>query len=690
MGPVVLVSIDTLRADHLPAYGSRRVRTPAIDALAADGQVFEQAYAHSPQTLPSHASILSGRLPFEHGVRDNMGFALKPDERLLSSMLGARGYETAAFVSAYVLRAATGLGAGFDEYDDTLPTSSTEIALGDVQRDGADTVAAVDRWLDSKAASPFFLFVHLYEPHTPYTPPARFSEYPPYDGEIAYADELVGRLIASLTRRGLYDTALVILLSDHGEGLGDHGEAEHGLFLYRETIRVPLIVKLPGARGAGGRVREPVQHIDLVPTILDLAGAPRPTGLGGRSLVPALAGQPLPEQGLYAESLYGRYHFGWSELYALTDGRYRYIQAPRDELYDVEADPGERANLAPVRESTRVGMRRALDTLLASATIEAPGAMTPEDRARLEALGYVGARASVPGDADADALPDPKDHVQVLAAYDQARDLVRQGRFGEAIDQLRAIADGRPAMVDIWIEIGGLLVREGRLEEAVEAYKRVVEAAPRDRTALIGVADGLYRLGRLDEARAQAEAAVALVSESEGRWRAAAHEILARIAIAQHDLARARSEAERGSQADPTLPLVAMVEGLIRHGAGQFAEAAPYFDTAVRESVDRVFAVPDLHYYLGDTLARLDRFDEAEVAFKDELRRFPYNQRAWAGLAMLYRATGRDREAEEAIATMVRRSPTEEAYGLAARLWTMFGETERAAAAQAEALRRRR
>ena len=473
-GPVVLVSIDTLRADHLPVYGYQRVRTPAIDALAADGLVFEQAYAHSPQTLPSHASILTGRLPFEHGVRDNMGFSLKGDEPRLPSMLGALGYGTAGFVSAYVMRAATGLGAGFDVYDDTLPTASTEVALGDVQRDGADTVAAVDRWLDSRTSSRFFLFVHLYEPHTPYTPPARFAEFLPYDGEIAYADELVGRLRASLERRGLYDTSLVVLLSDHGEGLGDHGEREHGLFLYRETIRVPLIVKLPGARDAGHRVTEPVQHIDLVPTILELAGAPRPAGLRGRSLVPALAGRPLPEQGLYAESLYGRYHFGWSELYALTDGRYRYIRAPRDELYDVETDPGERTNLAPARAPIRAGMRQALDTLLTGATIEAPGAMAPEDRARLEALGYVAARAAIAVGQDADALPDPKDHVQVLADYDEATNLVRQGRFGEAIDRLQAIATGHPAMIDVWTEIAGLLIREDRLEEAVAAYKRVV------------------------------------------------------------------------------------------------------------------------------------------------------------------------------------------------------------------------
>jgi arylsulfatase A-like enzyme len=223
-GPVVLISIDTLRADHLPVYGYRAVRTPTIDALAADGIVFENAYAHYPQTLPSHVSILSGRLPFEHGVRDNVGFAVKPGETLLPAMLHDAGFTSGGFVSAYVLRDETGIGTGFDHFDARLPPSSPEIAIGEVQRDGAATLAAAKEWLDVLQASRFFLFFHIYEPHSPYKPPSRFSQYAPYDGEIAYADEIVGGLIGSLKRRGLYDDALIVLLSDHGEGLGDHGE----------------------------------------------------------------------------------------------------------------------------------------------------------------------------------------------------------------------------------------------------------------------------------------------------------------------------------------------------------------------------------------------------------------------------------------------------------------------------------
>ena len=261
-GPIVFISIDTLRADRLPAYGYAKVRTPHIDRLAADGVVFENAYAHSPQTLPSHTSILSGQLPFEHGVRDNVGFNVKQGQRFLQHALKDAGYATGAFVSAYVLREQTGFNQGFDTFDDDLPAASPEQPLGQVQRGGDQTMAAAIRWMDARPAGDtrdrFFLFAHIYEPHTPYTPPARFAKSDPYDGEVEYADEIVGTLLDHLRARDLYDDALIVLLSDHGEGLGDHGEEEHGIFLYRETIRVPLIVKMPGGANRGKRVATPV------------------------------------------------------------------------------------------------------------------------------------------------------------------------------------------------------------------------------------------------------------------------------------------------------------------------------------------------------------------------------------------------------------------------------------------------
>ncbi|MEW5982656.1 MAG: sulfatase-like hydrolase/transferase [Acidobacteriota bacterium] len=684
-GPIVLISIDTLRADHLPIYGYDKVMTPAVDALAADGIVFDHAWAHAPQTLPSHASILTGQLPFEHGVRDNMGFALEPGAVTLPRLLRDRGFATGGFVSAYVMRAATGLNQGFDAYDDRLPPSSPEIAIGDVQRDGGQTLAAAEQWLNGRTSSRYFLFVHLYEPHTPYTPPERFRHVLPYDGEVAYSDELVGRLIESLKRRGQYDDALVVFLSDHGEGLGDHGEMEHGIFLYGETIRVPLVVKLPGQRGKRRRVADPVQHIDLLPTILDLAGIPTPNGLQGRTLGPAFGGQRLDERGLYAEALYSRYHYGWSELYALTDSRYRFIRAPRDELYDIQLDPGETVNLAAERESARVAMRKALDSLLRGVTIDTPAEVSAEDRERLRALGYVGMQATAKEASRADALPDPKDHIQTLARYRDALALVRSNRVEEAIPLLQGIVADSPAMADVWSEIAGLRLRQGRLDDALAAYRRLVEVAPHDPAGLVSVTQVLVDLGRLDEARQQADAALAVLPPTDHRWRASAHRLLMRIALARNDESEARAEAKRAEEADPEMPLTDYVEGLICHRAGRFVQALPHFEATLRKSQNRTFQMPDVRYHLADTLARLDRLGEAEGLFRDELRYFPASARSRAGLAMLYRAQGRSRLAETEIEEMLRVTPNPESFGLAERLWTMFGEHAKAAGIRARA-----
>ena len=324
-GPIVLITIDSLRADRLPAFGYTKVPTPAIDALAADGLVFEHAYAHAPQTLPAHVSLLTGRLPFETGVRDDVGFVVPESDRLLAQMLADRGYATGGIVSSFVLRRETGLARGFTFFDDDLGGERQADGRPIVSRDGAESEKRAERWLSEVGTSRAFLFLHLDEPRAPYAPPDRFADYDPYDGEVAYVDELVGRLVSYLKKQQLYEQATIILVGDHGESLGAHGEREHGLLVSDETIRVPLIIKQAGSEGAGRRVADLVQHVDLVPTVLDLARAPTPDGLAGRSLRPVLEGGSLPERVAYAESLFARYQYGWSPLLTVTDGRVRYI-----------------------------------------------------------------------------------------------------------------------------------------------------------------------------------------------------------------------------------------------------------------------------------------------------------------------------------------------------------------------------
>jgi choline-sulfatase len=688
--PIVLVSIDTLRADHLPAYGYRRVATPALDALAADGIVFERAYAHSPQTLPSHVSIFSGRLPFEHGVRDNIGFTVKRDERLLAERLREAGYRSGGFVSAYVLRQETGIGRGFDRYDSRLPVSSPELSFGQVQRDGAQTLERATAWLDEQPDARVFLFVHFYEPHTPYSPPPRFARYDPYDGEIAYADELVGRLVAVLRAKNLYDRSLIVVLSDHGEGLGDHGELEHGVFLYNETVHVPLIVKMPGARGAGRRVSAVVQHIDLVPTLLDLVGLPVPPELRGRSLVPVLRGRradTVPESGVYAEALYPRYHFGWSELYSLTDGRYRYIRAPRPELYDLHEDPGEQHNLAAARASTSAAMRGALDRLLAGRAIDTPARASSEERERLQALGYVGTEANVAPATSGETLPDPKDKIATLRAYREALELASARRFAEAGAAFRKILAENPAMKDVWHQLANVSLRAGATEDALAAYRHLIALDPSDPLALLGAAGVYLKRRQLDEATRHAEAAAEAAAPDDRRTRANAYELLMKIALRRRDRDAARQYAAKAQETDPTLPLSVYVQGRLAHLEGRYAEALGYFQEAARRLEGRTMTLTELHFYLGDTLGRLGRNAEAEREFLAEIRLFPQETQARAGLAMLYWAAGRDRDTARVIDDLVQAVPTREGYDLGIRLWTTFGQPEQARALAARARR---
>ena len=670
--PVILISIDTLRADRLPAYGYGKVRTPNIDAFAAQSVLFERAYAHAPQTLPAHSSIFSGLLPFEHGVRDNVGFTLKPGHWSLPGALRERGWPTAGFVSAYVLRAQTGIGQGFDTYDSELPAASGELSVGLVQRPGDATVAAAERWLAQRDASrPFFLFLHLYEPHKPYAPPARFASYEPYDGEVAYTDEILGTFFARLRALNLYDRATIVLLADHGEGLGDHGEQEHGLFLYQETIRIPLMVKVPGSRSAR-RVATPVQQIDLAPTILDVIGAPKPASLQGRSLTPLLAGSgTIPDAGIYSEALYSRYHFGWSEMYALTDARYRLIRAPRDELFDLERDPHEAASVAEERPQVRQAMRAALDGLIRNASITAPSAVSDQDRQRLAALGYVGGGSSVALTLPGDTLPDPKDKVKLLERYRQAADLAGALKLDDAAAGFRAVLAEDAAMTDVWRQLAEVEVRRGRMPDAIAAYRQVIERNPQDAGGLLGITSVLLRTGQLDAARQHAELAIAVAPAS-------AHEMLAKIALAAKDAAAARREAALAQQADPTLPMPSYVEGVLLYEAGQYPDAIAALRRAKDALHGRTVQMNDLNYYIGDALARMERYQDAEPYLLEEVRLFPHNTRARAGLAMLYRAMGRNADSERAIEEMLRVSPTPEARVVAAQLWTMFGEPEKA------------
>jgi arylsulfatase A-like enzyme/tetratricopeptide (TPR) repeat protein len=684
-GPIVLVSVDALRADRLPVYGYTAIETPAIDALSADGVVFDRAYSHAPLTLPAHASLLSGRLPFETGVRGTSGFPVGSSERMLAEVLADRGYETGAVVSSFELRKETGIGQGFEFFDDERPPLSPPSFTEPLQRDGALSERIAERWLESIGTPRAFLFLHLAEPHKPYAPPARFAAYAPYDGEIAYVDEIIGRLVRYLKTHQLYDQSTIILVSDHGEGLGDHGEQEHGLFVHGEAVRAVLIVKPAAGQGAGRRVADLVQHIDVVPTILDLAKAPLPGSLRGQSLKPLLDGSGhLEPRVVYAESMFGRYQFGWSGFTSVTDGRYRLIRSTstHEELYDLELDVSERTNISDEARDIKVTLAGALDQLLAGSSIPQPADVSVEDRKRFEELGEVGAMIDPP------FIADGLEGVAVLETYRAAvdRDVARE--WPEAIDLLQKLLRLNPTSADAWMRLGSIADSSGRYELALDAYRRLAALRPQNPDVHLRMATVLWRLRRLDEAWQQGQLAVSLTAEDNLRGRGATHELLARIAVGRRDLTAARREAALAQQADKSRPVVDFIDGRLLQDQRRWDDALAAFERAaahLAKTKGQPFA--DLNLVAAETLVRLERQAEAEYHFLEELRHFPLNVRARGELASLYHAAQRTEEASAALAEMVRVTPTPESFVLAARLALSFGNPRQAASIRADAQR---
>jgi tetratricopeptide (TPR) repeat protein len=707
--PVILISIDTLRSDHLPVYGYRGVETPAIDALARDSVLVERAYSQVPLTLPSHASILSGRLPAETGVRDNIGYHF--DAARLAALpvaLRQAGYATGGAVSAFVLRGETGIGGGFDYYDSQVDVRLSG-ALGQSQRAGGITEQLLLGWLRQAAAGPkpCFAFLHLYEPHSPYTPPEPFaSRYraAPYDGEIATADAIAGDFLREVRRLGLYDRAIVVLLSDHGEGLGDHGEREHGLLLYREALQVPLLLKLPHSLQHGRRVHAPAQLVDVYPTLLTLLGLPVPPGLPGRSLFaldePDRAAQAPRD--IFAETFYPRLHFGWSELSSLVRDRFHYIQGPDPELYDLAADPGERTDVRLDQRPAFTALRQRIQDFRHD--LAAPAAADEETRRRLASLGYAGGTLAL---SAGERLPDPKAQIGTLQALTQAMELFAAQRYGEAVPAFRAVLAGNPRMVDAWEHLGRSLERLGRLGESLAAYQQALKLS--GGTGQIAIAAGyvLLEMKRYDEARehaelarredpVQAESLIGAIALARQRPEEAAAAARAALAAGEADGGAGAGGGGGGGAAGPggagsstaalgaaggnrggginVGPLVLLAQA--RAGEGRLAEGLALLDQASQELTRRApgQSYPGLSFARGDILARMGRNALAEQAFLREMKDNPSEPRAFASLAMLYASEGRSQEALGALQRLIESGRSPASYGMAVRTLRVLGD----------------
>jgi choline-sulfatase len=669
---VVLVSIDTLRADRLPLYGYGKGMAPKLDALAREGIVFDEVVSHCPMTLPAHASLLTGLLPMHHGVRDNSGFALAADRRTLATRLHAAGLETGAAVSAYVLRAATGIAQGFDRYDDALPLDPSVEAMAAQQRDGAQSVDSLLGWIDARPArGRFFAFLHLYEPHAPYTPPPSFQHFSdPYDGEVAYADELVGRLVSRLREKRRLETTVLAVTADHGEGLGDHGEQEHGFFLYREAVHVPLVLRLPDAARAGTHVRGPVAQVDIAATLLDLIGLPA-DDIDGRSQRTALASGVAEARPVYSETFLPRYHFGWSELLALTDQRYRYIHAPRPELFDAQRDPSERNDVASQHAEAVRSMAAWLQKEVGSDKAATPAPVAPEVAENLRALGYVSGAAAVPPSGP---LLDPKDKIKVYESYRHATTLHARGEDDAARQELRIVLGNSPGMVDAWHLLGLIEFHHGREAEALKALDEVIRLEPTHSAAHLALARIHAAHGRLDPAMKHAEVATATLPGE-------AFETLAELMLQRERLAEAAQYARRSLDADRSSAVSAFVLAEAMRRQGQCGEAIPAFRRAIEaQQLRRGLVVRNLHAGLADCLARLGQYAEAEKEFLAEIQMIPHSREGRTGLAILYRSQARDAEARQALEGIVSANPNAgpEEYWTVVRSFRALGDLDAA------------
>lgn len=662
--PVFIISIDTLRADHLAAFGYKGVETPAIDAICADGILFRNAYSHVPLTFPSHVTMLTGVLPADSGVRNNIGYRFDSTKHAtVPQLLKERGYATGAAVSAFVLRGDTGLRDAFDFYDDAMEMQESK-PIGYIERSGSASEAVAESWIDAHRAEPVFFLLHLFEPHAPYEPPepykSRFAL--PYDGEIATADAIVGKFIQYLKRNGLYDKALILLMSDHGEGLGDHGEQEHGIFLYREELHVPLIVKLPGSAMRRSTVDAPVQLIDILPTITSVTGVATPKQAKGTSLL-ALANKP--DRMVYSETLYPRIHLGWSELRSIIGRSHHYIDAPRPELYDIAGDPRETRNIVTRERRVFAAMRREVDAY--PRVVAGPSHMTPEEAAKLSALGYLTGSAG----GDGGPLGDPKDQIGDLIAFNEAVQLEQTGRYAEAVQMYRGLTQRNPRFTDAWTRLSRSLEQMGRYSEAIESYKAAIRVSP----SLAGefalsMARDYLNLGDADSAAKHAELGLDVNPGS-------AHLLLGRAALAKGDPARAIAEA-RMAMNDRAFNIAAKVllaQAEVRRDPSTVSQALAMIEEARREASSRQMPpVALLDFVRGDILARMGRVADARAAFEEEIAHFPHDREAYASLAVLQWLEGDRAASNRTMQRLILAIPGHETYAFISQTYRQIGD----------------
>jgi arylsulfatase A-like enzyme/Tfp pilus assembly protein PilF len=667
---VLLITIDTLRWDHVGAYGSSAGTTPAIDRLAAGGTRFDTAIAHVPLTAPSHASILTGLTPLRHGVRDNGAFVLPPDIPSMASMLRAAGYATAGFVSGFPLDRRFGFAAGFEAYDDRFPASSSPAAAAHAERRANATTDRALAWLDRHARSnntgegstqPWFLWIHYFDPHAAYDPPSewRTKIKDPYDGEIAFVDDQIRRLLERIASLERGTNTVVALTADHGESLGEHGEETHGVFIYDATLRVPLIFSGPGVP-VGAVVRTLARGVDVMPTVLDLSGVASPSGLDGRSLRDAMAGRTMTDEPAYIESLLAERNFGWAPLRGLRDPSWKYIDAPEPELYDLRSDAGELQNRALASTDRVAAFERQLTARAQKArTPDAARQRTADAREaaeRLRSLGYVAgpSRTSTPA-----SRRNPKSGIALINRLERGIAAVRTNP-AQAASELRSVLAEDGAMAIARSQLASALAALGDHEGAIDEVRRLQQQNAASAEDVLLLSESYRALGRTHDAEHALRQAAALDPESP---EVALTE--ARAALARREFDRASAAFSRTLQLSPDHPEALVGLGDLALARGDLASASAQYERVLsRDPGERSAALG-----LGLVRGRQGRMQEAITLLAPVVEAMPRNGEALAALAAALARTGRFPEAvryfERAVAAGQQTPPVLNGLGFA-------------------------
>ena len=642
---IILISVDTLRADRLHCYGFERIETPNIDRLAEEGILFENCYSHTPLTLPSHCSILTGTLPLYHRIRDNGGFVLDDKQTVVSEILKKKGFKTAGFVSAYVLDSKWGLSQGFDYYFDKFDLSKYKsIGLGDVQRRADETISEVIKWIEDNGDDRFFTFIHLYDPHTPYVPPPPYDKIysnRPYLGEIAFTDSQIGRLLNFLEGKGLLEKSIIIFLSDHGESLGEHGEGTHGFFVYQSVIHVPLIIRTPFKNLRGIRVESPVQLIDVTPTILNLANFSDYSFTQGSSLVEFFFSPSRKDlKKIYFETFYPRYHFGWSELKGVLWGNWKYISAPKPELYDISSDPMEVRNLYGEREDTARKLKVFLEEIIEKNSLKEEVKyqnLDQETMEKLAALGYIGSFVEEKG-TEIRELADPKDKIELFNLLVTCKEDTLSGNYKSAIEKIEKIIKEDPNIPDAHFSLGNVYWKMGEYDKAIASFKKALEINPKFDFAMINLAN-IYRiLKRFDEALEMIDEFLSLnPKDAQGYF------IRGDIYLEKKEFEKAMEDFKKSLSFSTTIADAYNGIGVIYYVKNELDKA----EENIKKAIELNPKVRNAHFNLAQVYEKRGDIDSAIKEYEIETENYPLNFKAHFNLGKLYSEKGMLKEAVE-------------------------------------------